>query len=165
VNIIIRKYQQSDPISDITALLHSAYSALAKQGMKFLASHQDDKITKSRLEKGTAFLLIHDNKIIGTISVHKPAEDTTVEFNRREGVYTFSQYAIDPAFQGKGFGKMLFKAAEDYCRSINCKAVTLDTSEKATDLIKRYQNWGFEIIDQIQWDVTNYKSVVMAKLL
>lgn len=165
MNLIIRKYQPGDSIPVITELLHSAYAASAKQGLKFLASHQDDEITKSRLEKGIAFLLLLDDKIIGTISVFKPSEKSPIEYNRQDGVYTLSQFATDPIYQGNGYGKMLFKAAVDYCRSLGCKAVTLDTSEKATDLIQRYQNWGFEIIDHVQWDVTNYRSVVMAKLL
>ncbi len=164
-NILIRPYQPTDPIPEITALLHRAYGQLAAQGMRYLASHQNDKTTQERLAHGTSFLAIKDGAIVGTISVYGPYPGSEALFYRQEDVYHFGQYAVDPTLQGSGLGKRLYQTVEDHCRANNIKTLALDTAETADHLIALYQRWGFSIVDRVKWDEVNYKSVIMAKEL
>lgn len=163
--ILIRPYQPTDPIPEITALLHKAYGQLAAQGMRYLASHQGDKTTLERLTFGTSFLAIKDNAIVGTITLYGPYPEAEVPLYRQEGVNHFGQYAVDPDLQGSGLGKRLYQTVEDHCRKNNVKTLALDTAETAKHLIDIYQRWGFKIVDHVQWDCTNYRSVIMAKEL
>ncbi len=163
--ILIRPYQPADSIPEITALLHRAYAKMAHQGMHYLASHQNDKTTQERLAHGTSFLAIKNSAIVGTISVYGPYPGSEALFYRREGVYHFGQYAVDPTLQGTSLGKRLYQTVEDHCRANNVKTLALDTAETADHLIALYQRWGFKIVDHVQWDLTNYRSVIMAKEL
>ena len=43
--------------------------------------------------------------------------------------------------------------------------LALDTAEGATHLIDWYAKLGFEFVEYTQWEVTNYRSVIMAKPL
>jgi len=164
-SILIRPYKPADPISEITALLHKAYTKMAQQGMLYLASHQSDLITKDRLTNGVSFLVLKDNVIVGTISVYGPYSGSEALFYRQEGVYHFGQYAVDPDLQGTGLGKRLYQTVEDHCRKNNVKTLALDTAETAEYLIALYQRWGFKIVDRVKWDEVNYRSVIMAKEL
>ena len=44
-------------------------------------------------------------------------------------------------------------------------SVTLDTAEGAEHLIRTYEKRGYRFIEYVQWEVTNYRSVVMSKKL
>jgi GNAT superfamily N-acetyltransferase len=164
-NILIRPYQPDDPIPQITALLHKAYAGMAAQGMRYLASHQDDKTTLERLTTGASFIAIKQNAIVGTITVYGPYREAEVPLYRQPGVNHFGQFAVDPDLQGTGLGKKLYLTVEDHCRANNIRTLALDTAETASHLIEIYQRWGFKIVDHVQWDVTNYRSVIMAKEL
>ena len=48
-DFLIRPYSPADSIPAITALLHEAYGSLARQGFRFLASHQDDDVIANLL--------------------------------------------------------------------------------------------------------------------
>jgi GNAT superfamily N-acetyltransferase len=165
MDILIRPYQPTDPIPEITALLHRAYGPLAGQGLRYLASHQDDKTTLERLTSGASFIALKGNIIVGTITVYGPDPGDEAPLYRREGVNHFGQFAVDPALQGAGLGKRLYQTAEDHCRANKVKTLALDTAETAGQLIETYQRWGFAVVDHVQWDCTNYRSVIMAKEL
>lgn len=162
-HFFIRPYKPDDPVSEITALLHRAYAGMAAQGLRYLASRQDDQTTLERLTSGASFIAIKDNSIVGTITVYGPYEEAEVPLYRQEGVNHFGQFAVEPALQGAGLGKRLYMTVEDLCRANNVKTLALDTAETAAHLIDLYQRWGFEIVDHVQWNVTNYRSVIMAK--
>ena len=164
-NILIRTYQPTDSISEIAALLHRAYAKMAQQGMRYLASHQDDKTTLERLTIGASFLAVKENAIVGTITLYGPYQEAEAPLYRQEGVNHFGQYAVDPDLQGAGLGKRLYQTVEDHCRNNNVRTLALDTAGTAKHLIDIYQRWGFKVVDHVQWDCTNYRSVIMAKEL
>jgi GNAT superfamily N-acetyltransferase len=164
-DIVIRSYQPTDSIPEITKLLHKAYAQMAQQGMLYLASHQDDKTTEERLTLGTSFLAIKDNAIVGTITVYEADQESEVPLYRQQGVCHFGQFAVDPGLQGIGLGKRLYQTIEDRCRTRGVNILALDTAETAAHLIALYQRWGFKIVDQAKWSVVNYRSVIMAREL
>jgi GNAT superfamily N-acetyltransferase len=53
---------------------------------------------------------------------------------------------VDPASQGKGYGKVLMKFASDEGRKRGCKAVELYTHEKMVENVTLYEKMGFEEI-------------------
>lgn len=55
--------------------------------------------------------------------------------------------------------------AEQRARERGATWIAIDTSEHAMELIATYRRRGYEIVDSAQWDVTNYRSVVLAKRL
>lgn len=67
------------------------------------------------MQKGN-FLLAHDASGRLLASVY-------VEPRGKRGY--FGMLAVDPAQQGKGLGRMMIEAAEDYCRQQGCKAMDI----------------------------------------
>ena len=167
--MVIRPWQPADSIEEITNLLHAAYKAV-DQGMIYNASHQPPSQTQLRLQWGHPFVVIDDPmrelpKTIGTITLYASDPNSEHPFYRRPGMMYFGQFAVDPAFQGYGLGRKMYDHVESFARELGATEIALDTSEHAHDLIAMYRKWGFEIVDEADWDSTNYKSVVMSKTL
>jgi GNAT superfamily N-acetyltransferase len=161
--IQVRPYQDGDSLEEITALLHRAYKELADMGLRFVATYQDIETTRQRIEEGLCFVALEDGRIVGTITLYLGGEGC--ETYERTGVAHFGQFGIDPEVQGKGIGRMLLQKAEQTAIANGFTEMALDTSEKATHLIDLYRRWGYEVVETVQWDVTNYRSVVMSKRL
>lgn len=54
--------------------------------------------------------------------------------------------AIDPSYQGQGFGKIILEYIFDYLRKQNCQDITLEVRISNTKAIKLYERFGFEIV-------------------
>lgn len=162
----IREWVPGGDVTAVTEMLHRAYAELAEKGLRYLATHQDDEITRRRLEKDISWLAIEDGVVVGTIalcpwtSLTDPAPDY-----RRLGLWLFHQFGVDPEFQGRGIGRSLFTVAEERARAEGATELACDTSEGAPHLISLYERWGFEVIGRADNECTNYESVILAKSL
>lgn len=167
MNILIREFQDTDSIPEITALLHRAYKPLADAGLKYVASYQDDARTLRRITSGKCFIAAQNEKIIGTISYY------TSRYNRpdapdlynKEGVAHFGQFAVEPNAQKQGIGSLLMDHVEQLALYQGNHTVSFDTAEVALGLISYYTKRGYKFEAYHQWDMTNYRSVVMKKAL
>ncbi|KXK57319.1 MAG: hypothetical protein UZ07_CHB004000727 [Chlorobi bacterium OLB7] len=66
--IIIRPYHPDDSIGQITTLLHEAYGQLARMGLRYLATHQDQATTLDRIASGVrTFVAEQGGAIVGTL--------------------------------------------------------------------------------------------------
>ncbi len=161
----IREYSPHDSLDELTGVLHRAYATLAERGMRFVASHQEVEITRQRIEAGRCFVAELEGRIVGTITTYTTTVESKCTYYLRPGVARFGQFAVDPMSQGCGVGRSLMRAAESYAREQSCHGMALDTAEGANELIDLYERWGYRIVDRVDWDATNYFSVVMAKEL
>src|SRR4051812_32357994 len=101
-------------IEQLTEMLHSAYRPLAEKGMKYQATHQSSDITLKRLKKGDSFLGFIDGELISTITVVKEDPNEPCEWYKKPEVYFFTQFAVQPSYQGNGLGKRLMDFVEGY---------------------------------------------------
>lgn len=86
------------------------------------------------MRAGQFFVAIHDQRIAGVV------------FARADGATGyFGMLAIRPELQRCGLGRMLIKAAEDYCRSHGCTRMTLSTGGVRRELLDRYGRLGYTI--------------------
>ena len=60
---------------------------------------------------------------------------------------------------------MMLDFIEARARALGATMLALDTAESADGLVTLYQRRGFQKIGRVQWDSTNYASVVMGKAL
>ena len=169
----IRPLGPDDSIEELTDLLHRGYAGLAERGLRYLASHQDVSTTRSRTAAGDCFVAEDPatGALLGTIVVHPPgarhgrtAPDEPAWY-RRDDVAVFAQYCVDPRMAGRGLGRALHATAEAHARALGARELACDTAAEATDLIAMYRRWGYRIVDAADWDVTNYRSVVLSKTL
>lgn len=163
--VVIRKLAESDSMEDLTKLLHRAYKALAEKGLKYLATHQDVSITRDRIKRGTCFVAESNHRIVGTITYHDPGHVKGSSWMERKEVAHLNQLAVEPEFQGRGIAGQLVKHAEDFAKSRGVTEIALDTAEPAIQLISWYHRLGYRFIEYADWEVTNYRSVVMSKTL
>ena len=56
----------------------------------------------------------------------------------------FGMLAVDPMYQGKGFGARMVRAAEDHCRGRGCKAMDITVLSLRPELLPFYHRLGYE---------------------
>jgi predicted N-acetyltransferase YhbS len=161
--MIIRPITALDDLQELTQLLNRAYKKLSDQGFRFLASHQDAATTKQRLERYRGFVAIMNDKIIATICYHPPGTTKGHLYYEREGAASFGQFAVEPALQRSGIGGRLIAFVENEAIKDGAAEMVLDTAEGANELLDFYTKRGYRAVDTAQWDVTNYRSIVLSK--
>jgi GNAT superfamily N-acetyltransferase len=152
-------------IAPLTELLHLSYEPLARAGMRYLATHQPPETTFKRLCEGDSFLSFSEGRLIGTITLKPTLSGGTCAWYKTTGVYHFGQFAIHPDFQKLGIGSRMMDMVEERARTLGARELALDTSEHAHHLISMYQKRNYRFIEYAQWDVTNYRSVILSKSL
>jgi predicted N-acetyltransferase YhbS len=157
--IHVRPLAETDSLEALTELLHRAYKPLADAGMRFVASHQDVETTRKRCVRGQCFVATEGEIILGTITLYGPTPTSGCTWYRREDVWHFGQFAVEPTRQGMGIGRQLLDIVEEVSRQAGA-------AELATDLFAFYEKHGFRKVDIVTWgDAVNYSSVVMSKKL
>ena len=164
-NIQIRLFSEQDNIEELTKLLNKAYKPLSEKGFRYLGSYQDAAKTKERIESGECFVAVMDNIIIGTILYRSPTKAKGTEWTNQPFVASFGQFAVEPEFQQHGIGGKLITLVEERAKQDGAKEISLDTAEGATDLINYYSKKGYRFVGYTQWEITNYRSVLLSKNL
>ena len=68
----------------------------------------------------------------------------TLRLEQKENnIFLLRRFAVDPDFQGQGFGSLLFKAAEDLVKKRGGKKIYLFSSLDNKRLVKFYQKLDF----------------------
>jgi GNAT superfamily N-acetyltransferase len=163
--IIIRPITSSDSLEELTTLLHKAYKKLADKGFRFHATHQDVNVTKQRVGNSECYVATLDNTIVGTISYRSPSNKLQHDYYDQSFVAAFGQFAVDPQYQNSGLGSKLLEVAEKCAVRDKAKEIAFDTAEGAEELIAYYKKRNYQFVKYTQWEVTNYRSVIMAKKL
>lgn len=164
--IIFRRFKSNDSISEITKLLRRSYKQLADLGLRYLATHQDNDETERRLKKGISYIALCKKKIIATISLYYvKSEISNAKWYERDDVAHFGQFAVDPNYQRKGIGSLIMDKLEAKAKELGASEISLDTAENANHLIKYYERRGYRFIEYVNWNVTNYRSIIMSKKL
>ena len=163
--VIIRPLSDTDSLEELTELLHRAYAHLANLGLKFVATYQDVDVTRKRIAKGICLIAELDGRMVGTITFYPREIGKPTPWMSRSNVAVIGQMGVEPRLQRQGIATKLMLAAEDCARVDGAAELALDTAEPATHLIQWYTRLGYRFIEYMQWDVTNYRSVVMSKRL
>ncbi len=144
--------------------MNRAYAALGEAGFRYVATWQDDEITRRRVEAGVTFLAFAGDELVGTISFYEKHRGPC-EYYKREGVTYFGMFGVAPDRQGGGIGSLLLDRVEQEAAARGARELALDTAEGAERLVALYEGRGYGIVDRVDWPATNYISVIMAKPL
>jgi GNAT superfamily N-acetyltransferase len=161
--IKIREWSRDDDISRITEVLHCAYAQLAELGFRYHATWQGDDVTFQRLSSGVSYLAIHEELIVGTITLRVPPNVSGCSWYDRGDVASFGQFGVDPAYQKCGIGSRLVEVVEAETKNRGIPNLAIDTAEGAEHLIEIYNRRGYKFVGYADWDITNYRSVIMNK--
>jgi GNAT superfamily N-acetyltransferase len=82
---------------------------------------------------GEIFFAVRNGTVLGTAAAmpHEP------------GVVELAKMAVDPAFQGRGIGRMLVGAVLDFARASGAHTVSLLSNTKLAPAIQLYRRVGF----------------------
>lgn len=165
--VLFRLFNDEDSIDALTLLLNQSYKFLLDMGLNYVAATQDNEVTRSRVGKAYKCFIGELNKeIISTIALYKSAPSKICKWYSEKHVAKMGQFAVLPKYQKKGIGDHMLALIEFEASKIQgVTELALDTAETAHHLIQYYQDRGFRYIETIQWDETNYKSVVMSKTI
>ncbi len=163
--LAVRPFQSSDSVTELTDLLHLSYRQLAARGLRYVATHQDEDITRRRIAGGQCFVATIGDRLVATITLKSQGPAHGCDWYRRPGVAYCAQLGVEPDLQRRGIGALLLDVVEQRAWLTGSEQIALDTSEQATDLIGWYGRRGYRQVQQVDWEVTNYRSVVLSKSL
>lgn len=152
-------------MAELTSVVRSAYQQLADMGFSFWGTRQSEDDTRHRCGQGTCLVAEEGGRLVGTAVVKKPTDADDPEWYRSDGVMVVNQFAVIPELQGQGVGGKLATACERIAFAEGAAEVAIDTAEGATHLIDFYAKRGYRQVGKVDWDGTNYVSVLMSKRL
>jgi len=164
--IRIRPLEAGDSLAHLTGMLHRAYKQHADKGIRALAAFQPEEVTRNRIAGGECSLALYTGKIVGTILFRgptPPGRQTGTPWFDRPDVATFSQFAVEPEYQGRGIGGELMRLVERRAGECGATELALSTPEPAAWLVQMYERHGYRIVERVDWTATNYTSVIMSK--
>ena len=161
----IRLLSETDSIEELTLLIHKAYRQLADLGFQYVGTNQSVDITRKRISHGECYVALINDEIVGTVVLNLPKNTADNDWYDLPDVTSFSQFAVDPAFQKQGIGHQLLGFIERRAVELGVSELACDTAEGATHLIALYKNRGFREVSKADWSMTNYQSVILSKSL
>jgi len=164
-DIVVRRWTIDDNVTEITSILHKAYAQLADLGFRYYATWQGDDVTLQRLSSGISYLALYGDQIVGTITLRVPPDVSGCSWYDRGDVASFGQFGVDPDFQKHGIGSLLLNMVENETKKLGIPNLALDTAEGADHLVKLYRKKGYQSVGFADWDVTNYRSIILNKAL
>ncbi len=164
LDIEIRQFDMNkDSLEEMTKLLNEAYATWLDRGLKYLAATQSVEITRARIKDAVSLVGWHEQKMIGTITYYSPKINAGCKWYDQEGVGRFGLFATHPDYRKLGIGAKLLEKVEDMARSEGIDELAMDTAEDAKELIQYYTKRGYQFVQYVDWDITNYRSVVLSK--
>lgn len=154
----LRQSQDSD-VPSIRILVNQAYRELSEMGLNYTAAYQDEQITRERIAKGRAFVLLLNSEIVGTVLFSSKNYFT----NRKTGYV--SQLAISPRLKRSGLGSLLMDCCEHLATIESFEGIQLDTAKPAQHLVDWYLQRGYVIVGETRWEGKTYESWIFEKLL
>ena len=161
--IRVRLLEPTDSLAHLTGMLHRAYKQHADRGIKALAAFQPEEVTRKRVTGGECYIAMYLDKVVGTILFHGPGKQLGTPWFERPDVATFSQFAVEPEYQGRGIGGELMSLIETRAVQSGATELALSTPEPAAWLVGMYERHGYRIVERVNWNATNYTSVIMSK--
>ena len=158
----LRPLAETDSIAELTELLHRAYRALAEQGMRYVGSFQEKATTRKRIAGNECWVAVLDGRLVGTVTFAPAAATGGSTWYDRPDVASLHQFGVEPDLQGGGIGTALIEVCEWRALETGAAELALDTSEHAAHLIEWYGSRGYRQVDRVDWDATNYESVVLS---
>ena len=167
----VRALAARDSLALLTEMLHRAYAPLAARGLNLTAATQHEIETRRRTLSGQTFVATCGRDLVGTVTVSSPLDvvpgslpDMLPQYKDAQSA-RFHQFAVDPAWRGRGVGRQLVRQAEEWALARGYRTMTIDMAEGADELCGFYRSMGYRDVDLTQWPGKTYRSVVMQKVL
>ncbi|KAF0245261.1 MAG: hypothetical protein FD180_1808 [Planctomycetota bacterium] len=148
---------EAGDLEPLLSLTHRAYAANKALGFNFYGTRETMDDMREVFRAKALWKLVENGRLIGTIRLQ--------EYPDQPGVLYVNRMCVEPEEQKRGLGKRLMAFAEVEAVRRGLHAVRLDTAKPFQRLVGWYLKLGYVVISETQWDVTNYRSVIMEKRL
>lgn len=128
-------------VEELNLLVNSAYRGeTSKQGWTTEADlldgiRTDEEALQETIQRENSWILIYtnaENKILACVHLEK----------HNEKLY-LGMLTVVPPLQGKGTGKLLLSAAENFAKTLQCKSIYMTVITDRTELIAWYEKFGY----------------------
>lgn len=126
---MIRLATRAD-VAAVTRIVDDAYAIFVARNGKVPGPMRDDY---AALVRGRQVHVLEDNNAILAVLVLRPEPDAMLLDN----------IAVSPDAQGRGFGKLLMRFAEDRARALGLHAIRLYTQDIMVENIALYTRLGY----------------------
>ncbi len=156
------------PYEALTELLHVCYKEHLDAGRNYLAATQTVEDTKRRLEgRVCAVAYNEEGELVASIAGKRIKRDANSKKKWYEDADTLyiEQMAVRPDYRKTNLlVKLILHANKiDWVKKVD--SWMTDTSAEADALVSAYLKMGFQIVDMVSWETTNYYSYVFRKPL
>jgi len=103
-----------------------------------------------------------DRQLVHVLTDEKQVAGFIVYYRRDDHLH-LENVAVDPQFQGLGYGVQLIKHAEQAARDLGVSAVELYTNAKMTENLKLYPYLGYTELGR--WEEDGFDRVFYRKLI
>lgn len=137
--VLIRQAHPEDA-PELLALIRIAMAVYArKSGIATLLESQLETLDelKAHLLSDHVLVAEHRGKLIGTVRLIHDGGDTAY----------FSRFAVLPALQQTGLGRLIYQAAEEWLASQGVRSIRLHTALTNQPLVAFYESRGFKLIE------------------
>lgn len=163
-NIEVRKLLETEyTIYDVHALIKKVYECKKEEGIHFQALSKSTEEIEKRIKehKGVVFVAVNSssNEMVGTATV-------LFHNDKKNQLYAgFILAAVSPDYQGKGIGRMLRLAREDYAKKMGCIYISSSTASNADSSVRYHLNNGSKKYGFSSQKGADYYSIFFRKYL
>lgn len=158
----IERLRDIDRASELTDLLHQAYSSDEKLGIHFGAAHVSEEDVEQHILHNPTFVAIENGEIAATVSFRLPWADNPGPFV----VPHLGWVATNPNYQHQGHAKRLIEwVIKNYVQfEIDSPAVSLGTALEHPWLSHAYEKLGFKKVDVVR-KFEDHQTLYLLKIL
>jgi ribosomal protein S18 acetylase RimI-like enzyme len=127
--VLIRQAESRD-VASITAVVEAAYAKYVPRIGREPAPMTADYV--ALVAANEVWVGISDRRVVG-ILVIRPGDDSL----------ELENVAVEPGYQGRGYGRALIEFAEDEAQALGLPAVTLYTNEAMAENLQLYPQLGY----------------------
>ncbi|GKU25463.1 GNAT family N-acetyltransferase [Clostridium folliculivorans] len=137
-------------ISSIMNIIKQAQAYFKDNGIdQWQNGYPNEEVIKNDISNGHSYVLLNENKIVGTSAISFDGEKTYDEIYEGQWVSndTFAvihRIAVDNEYKGLGLSSIIIKNVEELCLSRGVQSIKVDTHEENLSMQRLLKKNGFQ---------------------
>lgn len=152
INLIIMgttfRKAETDEFNQIWKILQGAILRRKEDGSdQWQDGYPNPQVIKNDLEKGSGYVLVYGNSIIGycSISINDEPEYSQIrgKWLTNEDFVVYHRVAIAEEYLGEGYGQKMLRHIEEFALDKGIKSLKVDTNHDNIGMLKIFDKLGY----------------------